>query len=149
MVMVATAHVSDAMTRVVQKVGPESSLGYVARLMEREGVGCVLVVEEGRLVGIVTDRDIATRGFTEGEHGKYLAATPIREIMSARDLVTIGPDDDLDRAAGLMAQRRVRRLPVIDRGKLVGIISLDDLVRVTGCSEIVKQAVIGVTSGPR
>jgi CBS domain-containing protein len=104
----------------------ESGGGVVeaARLMRDEDVGIVPVVEDGKLVGTVTDRDIATRVVAEGRSPESVTVGDI----ASRNLVTIDPQQDLDEALRLMARHQVRRLPVVDEdGTLVGIVAQKDV----------------------
>ena len=94
--------------------------------MKSEDVGSVPVVEDERLVGVVTDRDITIRAAAEG---RDLQSTTVGEIAS-RDIVTVDPQQSLDEAARLMAQHQVRRLPVVEEdGRLVGIVAQADVAK--------------------
>jgi CBS domain-containing protein len=115
----------DVMTREPSTLGPEATLGEAATLMRQEDCGSIPIVEGARLVGIVTDRDIVVRAVAAGKDPK---TTRVSEVMSA-DPVTIGPDTDVDEAARIMADRQIRRLPVIDDGKLVGILVIGQIAR--------------------
>ena len=101
-------------------------IGEVAQLMEARNVGSVLVVDKGDfLTGIVTDRDLAIRGYAHG----LSADVPVTEAMT-RNVATVVPYANPEEAAKLMADRGVRRLPVIDDdGRVHGVIALDDLIR--------------------
>jgi CBS domain-containing protein len=110
----------------VVTVGPETSLRAVAGLMEEENVGSVVVVEEEKPVGIVTDRDLALRAFV---NTMDLDATHVREIMSP-DPVVLEAGMGLFEAMEFMGGRGVRRMPVVDEnGMLRGIITVDDIIR--------------------
>jgi CBS domain-containing protein len=100
-----------------------TTLVEAARAMRDHDVGDVLVLEDDRLRGIVTDRDIAIRAVAEGRDP---SSTVVGEISSGAD-VTVAPDDTVDRAVELMRQRAVRRLPVVENGRPIGIVSLGDL----------------------
>jgi CBS domain-containing protein len=103
-----------------------SSVVEAARLMRDEDVGIVPIVEGDKLVGTVTDRDIAVRVVAEG---KTPSSTTVGEIAS-RELVTIDPQQDLDEALRLMARHQVRRLPVVEEdGTLVGIVAQKDIAQ--------------------
>jgi CBS domain-containing protein len=92
--------------------------------MEHEDVGSVPVLEGDRLTGIVTDRDIAVRAVAKGKDPKGM---PVREITT-RELVTVGPDEDLSEALKLMATYQVRRIPVVDEdARLVGVVAQADV----------------------
>ena len=107
-----------------------------ARLMKSEDVGSIPIVEGDRLVGIVTDRDIALRIVGEGKD----LDTPVGEIAS-RDLVTIDPQQSLEEAARLMGQHQLRRLPVVEEdGRLVGILAQADIAQ-SGHDELTGEVV--------
>ena len=106
-------------------LGPEATLGEAATLMKQEDCGSIPIVLEGRLVGIITDRDIVIRAVAAGKDPR---STRVSEVMSA-DPVTIGSDDDAKDAERLMADRQIRRLPVCDDGKLAGILVMAQLAR--------------------
>jgi CBS domain-containing protein len=118
--------ISEVMTRDVRAAEPTTTVVEAARTMAKEDVGPIPVVEDGRLVGIVTDRDIVVRVVAEG---KDPASTRVRDIASS-DLVTVAPDADLDEALKLMAQKQVRRLPVVEGDRLVGIVAQADVARI-------------------
>ena len=118
-------NVRELMTTAPVTVQPDATLGQVAVLMKQEDCGSIPVVEDGRLVGIVTDRDIVIRGVAAGSDPK---TQRVSTVMSA-DPVTIRPDDDLADAEKVMADRQIRRLPVVENGKLVGIIVTAQIAR--------------------
>ena len=114
--------VREIMTSPVVSARPEDSIFYAARLMADEDVGALPVVENGGVVGIVTDRDIATRAVADGTPAQAL----IKRIMTDM-VVSCSPDDDLEHALELMSNEQIRRLPVCDPGgKLVGMVTLAD-----------------------
>jgi CBS domain-containing protein len=118
--------VQDVMTSNPTSVEANSPVVEAARIMKQEDVGIVPLVESERLVGTVTDRDIALRVVAEGKDPR---AVSVREIAST-DLVTVDPQQDLDEALGLMARHQVRRLPVVEEdGRLVGIVAQADVAR--------------------
>jgi CBS domain-containing protein len=117
--------VRELMTTEPTTVEPKATLGEAATLMKQEDCGSIPVVEGGRLVGIVTDRDIVVRGVAAGKDPK---TQRVSEVMSANP-VTIGPDNDVSDAEAKMADRQIRRLPVVDGGKLVGIIVTAQIAR--------------------
>jgi CBS domain-containing protein len=117
--------VRDAMSRDVRVASPEESIRNAARLMVEIDVGALPVGENDRLIGVITDRDIAVRAVAEGK----APTTKVREVMS-REVLYCYDDQSLDEIARNMAEVQVRRLPVVDRDKrLVGIIALGDLAR--------------------
>ena len=118
--------VQDLMQKTVVTVAPNSSAALAAKLLSRNNVGALPVCgNDRRLRGVVTDRDIILRCIAPEEDP---AQTPVREVMT-RYPATLAPGDDCTHAASLMAEKQVRRLPVVENGRLVGILSLSDLAR--------------------
>jgi CBS domain-containing protein len=118
--------IRELMTQNPRTVSPDSTIVDAAKIMRDEDTGVVPIVEGDRLVGVLTDRDIAIRVVAEG---KDVQGTRVTEIAS-QDLVTIDPQQDLDEALRLMAQHQVRRLPVVEEdGRLVGIVAQADVAR--------------------
>ena len=118
--------VRELMNPSVISVSTTDSTALAARLLSRHNIGSLPVcTSDGRLRGIVTDRDIVLRCIAAEEDP---AQTPVREVMT-RGCYTVGPEDDCRQATRLMAARQVRRLPVGEGGKLVGVLSLGDLSR--------------------
>jgi CBS domain-containing protein len=115
--------VKEVMTPVAITLGSDASLVEAARLMRDQGIGDVIVVEGEDAAGIVTDRDIVIRGVAEGVDP---SVTRLGQVITA-DLTAVAPDDSVERAIELMREKAVRRLPVLDRGKPVGVVSLGDL----------------------
>jgi CBS domain-containing protein len=116
--------VGDVMTSRPRAVTPQTPLSEVAEVMEAEDVGSVPVVEDDRLVGIVTDRDIVIRAIAKGKDPRGMPASE----ASTRELVTVSPDDDLSDALKLMAQYQVRRLAVTGEDeRLLGVVSQADV----------------------
>lgn len=104
-------------------LGPSASALEAARAIENNNIGAVVIQEKGRVVGIVTDRDLTARVVGQGRDSK---ATPLAEVMSA-PVATLSPSDGQADAIGLMQARNIRRIPLVDDGRLVGIVTLDDL----------------------
>ena len=118
--------VKELMTSAVVTVEPNSSAALAARLLARHNVGALPVCgPDGRLRGMVTDRDIILRCVAPEDDP---AQTPERDIMS-RACAYTSPDMDGLQAGALMAQQQVRRLPVVEKGRVVGILTLSDLAR--------------------
>lgn len=115
----------DVMTNDPATLGPDATLGEAATLMRQEDCGSIPIVDGGRLVGIVTDRDIVIRAVAAGKDAR---STKVSEVMSA-DPVCISPDTDVDEAADVMADRQIRRLPVVEDGKLAGILVIGQIAR--------------------
>lgn len=134
--------VSEAMTREVRICTPGQPIREVARTMAAIDVGALPVGENDRLIGMITDRDIAVRAVAQGKGPD----TPVREIMSEH-VEYCFDDEELDRVAQGMADVRVRRLPVVNREKrLVGILSLGDVARRGNQREVVADVVAGVST---
>ena len=114
-------NVRDVMTSNPRTVSPNDGIQVAARIMKEEDTGVVPVVENGRAVGIVTDRDIVLRAVAEGGVDR-----PVRDIAS-RDVVCVRPDDSTREAEKIMSERQIRRLPVVEGDRLVGIVSLGDI----------------------
>ena len=118
---------NDVMTENLVYSSPEDTVSHVAQLMKKEDIGPVLLVDNEdskRLVGIVTDRDLALKVVAEGRDPQ---TTKVEEVMT-RKLITCRPDDDVESAMKAMAQYQLRRIPVVDNDdKLVGIISQADV----------------------
>lgn len=132
--------VSEVMTRDVDTVRPDQSIQEAASFMLRDDAGSMPVMEGGRLIGMITDRDIAVRGVAKG-HGPD---TPVGELMT-NEVVCARIDEDVEEVATRMSEAQVRRLPVIDeQERLCGIVSLGDLARETD-DETAEQALEGVS----
>jgi CBS domain-containing protein len=133
--------VSDAMTREVRVANPDQTIRDVARIMVEIDAGAMPVGENDRLVGMITDRDIAVRAVAQGKGPD----TPVREVMSDSQVLYCYDDEDLEDVARNMGNTRVRRLPVVNREKrLVGILSLGDLA-IHDSDETAGEAVVGVS----
>ena len=130
--------IRDLMTANPTTCEPSTTIVDVAKVMASEDVGPVPIVEGERLVGIVTDRDIVVRVVAEG---KDPTTATVGEIASS-DLVTVQPDSDLTEAERLMSQSQVRRLPVVEGNRLVGIVAQADVARAAEeerTGEVVQQ----------
>jgi CBS domain-containing protein len=111
------------MSRKVLTVDPQSTAADAAKLMQTNNIGALPVVSQGQMVGIITDRDIVTRGVAQGRDPNTL---PVSKVMS-QPVVCGSPNMDLGAATNLMAQKQIRRLPVIQDEQLVGFVSLGDI----------------------
>jgi CBS domain-containing protein len=132
--------ISEVMTRSVETVSPDQTAQDAASFMVRAEAGSIPVCENDRLVGMITDRDIAVRGVAEG----LGPDCKVGELMS-KGIVCAHEDDDVDEVARRMSKEQVRRLPVLDANqRLVGIVSLGDLARETD-GEIADKALEGVS----
>jgi len=132
--------ISEVMTREVETVRPDQTAQEAATFMLNADAGSIPVTEGDRLIGMITDRDIAVRGVARG-HGPD---TPVRDLMTS-GLICARVDDDVEEVANRMSEAQVRRLPVIDDSeKLVGIVSLGDLSRETD-GEVAHEALEGIS----
>lgn len=133
--------ISEVMTREVETVRPDQTAQEAANFMLQGDAGSIPVIEGDRLIGMITDRDIAIRGVAKG-HGPE---TLVRDLMTS-GLICARDDDDVDEVATKMSEAQVRRLPVIDASEtLVGIVSLGDLSRETD-GEAAHEALEGVSA---
>jgi CBS domain-containing protein len=133
----------EIMTAGVITAPPETSVVSVAQLMRDHRVGSVVIVDSaGAPTAIVTDRDLTLRVFAEGID----AEAPVGD-HSTRPLVAGEPEMELDEAAALMVQHRVRRLPVLDGDSLAGIVTLDDIAVRTGNLEVAQRMTAEVIEG--
>ena len=113
--------ISDMMTKNVETCSLLDNVYEVAIKMKEWNVGAVPIVDNQKIVGMITDRDIVLRCIAE----KHPASSKVQEIMS-KDLIKVAPSSTTKDAIKLMAKHQIRRLPVVDRDKLVGIVSLGD-----------------------
>ena len=109
----------------VYSVGPDDAVVDAIKLMASKEVGAVLVMQSGQLVGIVSERDYARKIVL---HGRSSSDTPVRDIMTA-DVITVGLNHDVDSCMKVVTDRRVRHLPVLEGGQVMGVISIGDLVK--------------------
>lgn len=118
--------VSELMNSSVVSLTPDATVSLAARVLSRNNIGSIPVcTPDGKVKGIVTDRDIVLRCVaTESDPEK----TQVREIMS-RNVITVSPEDDVREATRIMAAEQIRRLPVVQNGKVVGMLSLGDMAK--------------------
>jgi CBS domain-containing protein len=118
--------IRDLMSSNPCAIDADKPVAYAAKLMKQEDVGLAPVVEGDRLVGTLTDRDIVVRVVAEGKDPQTVS---VREVAST-DLVTVAPEQELDEALRVMANKQVRRLPVVEEdGRLVGALAQADIAR--------------------
>ena len=114
----------DIMSTPAVRIHPSENVAVAARTMERYNIGAMPVCgSDGRLYGIITDRDIVTRCIASG---KRVENTKVEEVMTA-NIIAVRPDLDVSAAAAIMGRKQVRRLPVMENGKLCGMVSLGDI----------------------
>ena len=115
----------EAKAPEVFAIGPDAPVIDAIRLMAEKRIGALLVMQAGKLAGIVSERDYARKIVLQGRSSRD---TPVRDIMTA-DVVSIGLDDTTDRCMQLVTDRRIRHLPVLDGGRLLAFVSIGDLVK--------------------
>lgn len=123
--MRSVRHLLEAKAPEVFSIGPDAPVIDAIRLMAEKHVGALLVMDGGRLVGIVSERDYARKVVLQGRSSSN---TPVREIMTAEVLV-VRPDDTADHCMQLVTNRRIRHLPVVAGDEVQGVLSIGDLVR--------------------
>jgi len=137
--------IRDLMTKDIELVSPDTTLQEAARKMRDADTGFLPVGQDDRLVGTVTDRDITVRCVAEGADP---ATASIRDAMTD-ELVFIFEDQDSAEAAQLMSERKIRRLPVINRDKrLVGVVTMGDLAGKSGDDDVVGQTASDIAKAP-
>ena len=124
--------VNEIMSKKVVQVASVTTVPDVAETMNRENVGVIPIADDGRLVGIVTDRDIAVRAVA-----KRSVDRPVKEVMTTKP-ITISPDASVEFAIETMLENKVRRLVVVDQGRVVGMLSLEDLLEGRVQNELIK-----------
>jgi CBS domain-containing protein len=117
--------IEELMSQPPTAVASDATLRAAARTMRDLDIGDVVVLEDGRPVGIATDRDLVVRGLAEGRDPER---TPVGDVCS-RDLATLSPKDSIDEAVQLMREKSLRRVPVVENGTLRGVVSIGDLAR--------------------
>ena len=133
----------EIMTDAVVRVHPEESVAVAARMLARCNIGMLTVCGgDGRLCGVVTDRDLVTRCIAAGRNP---AATPVRDVMTG-SVVSARPDMDTVAAAQLMGRQQIRRLPILENGRLCGVISLSDLANREETATAAADALTGISS---
>ncbi|HTU74146.1 MAG TPA: CBS domain-containing protein [Trebonia sp.] len=115
--------VFEVMTPAPVALRPDQPLVDAAIQMRKHGIGDVLVADDGQLKGLITDRDIVVRGIADG---KDPGSTLVAELCS-EDLITVTPKDDASTAVRRMREAEVRRIPVVDEGNVVGVVSIGDM----------------------
>lgn len=133
----------EIMTQCVVRIHPEESAAVAARTLARYNVGMLPVCgSDGRIYGVVTDRDLVTRCIAAG---RMPASTPVRDIMTA-NVVSALPDMDTVAAARLMGRQQIRRLPVLENGRLCGMVSLADLAAREETASDATDALTGISN---
>lgn len=133
----------EMMTHPVVRIHPEESVAVAARTLARYNIGVLPVCGgDGRICGVVTDRDLVTRCIAAG---RQPASTMVREVMTTQ-VVSARPDMDTSAAASLMGKQQIRRLPVVENGRLCGMVSLADLANREESAYDATDALTGISS---
>jgi CBS domain-containing protein len=140
-----TVQVREAMAKTISTATPDDDIGRVATMMKEEDCGFIPVVDGGEIVGVVTDRDLVVRVIADGVEG--IPAIPVGDVMT-RSVRSIGAGEPIERAAHAMAEHGVRRLPVTEGGRLVGVLSYGNLEQALHAEgPAAAEATLGVTQG--
>ncbi len=123
--MTLVRHLLDRKGRAIHRIGPEDSVLEAIRLMDEHHVGALLVMKGDELVGIVSERDYARKVILRG---RSATETPVWQIMSS-PVITVTLDHTVDECMRIVTSRRVRHLPVVERDRVVGVVSIGDLVK--------------------
>lgn len=110
---------------VIHAVAPDTSVLDAIRLMAEKGIGALVVLDNGRLIGVISERDYARKIIL---HGRSSQDTAVREIMTDK-VISVRPEQNVEDCMALMTEKRIRHLPVVDAGKLTGVLSIGDLVK--------------------
>ena len=121
----ATLKVEDVMMREVMTIDENSTVKEAAEVMNKFEIGCLIAVKKGKAMGIITERDLLKRVVAEA---KDVSKTKVRDVMTS-PLVVVEPNTDLEDAVRLMFQMKIKKLPVVDGKRLVGLITLTDIAR--------------------
>lgn len=136
-------YLRDVMTSNVDYCTPEDNVYEVAVKMKEQDCGAIPICKDQQLLGMITDRDIVIRGVAERKPN----STQVTEIMTDR-LITASPDMSVDEAAKMMAEKQIRRLPIVENNKLVGIVALGDLAVRQGTSDEAGFALSEISERP-
>jgi len=144
MIEVSVLKVKDIMSRDIASLSSDDSIERAAQLMKQHNVGSIPVCSQEKVIGMVTDRDIALRSTAEGRNSKQ---QKVSDIMSSNPVVG-SPDMDVDEAAKIMSRRQIRRLPIVDHNNLIGIVALGDISVEPDLQDSAEQALKNI-SQPR
>lgn len=128
--------VKDIMTGDITYINPDSNVVEAAQLMQKHNVGSIPVCDNNGLVGIVTDRDIVVRNIA---HGKNPASTTVRDVMTGQ-VITATPDMEVDSATKMMAEKQIRRIPVVENNMIIGMLALGDVATDNRCNMEASEA---------
>ncbi|AKN33352.1 CBS domain-containing protein YhcV [Clostridium carboxidivorans P7] len=133
--------VQDIMTKCVVSLNAEDNVERAAQLMRKHNIGAIPVCNGDKVIGIVTDRDIAIRSAAEGQNSQKQT---VREIMSSNPVVG-DPSMDIEDASRIMSERQIRRLPIIESNNLVGVVSLGDIAVQPNLQEEAEEALSNIS----
>src|SRR5437763_139513 len=134
--------VRDAMAKIVHRAKKNDKVGDVANTMKQQDIGFIPMVDGELLIGVITDRDIVISCIAEGHDPRGETA----EHLMNRQVTTVGPDDEIEEAGRRMERGEIRRLPVVENGRLVGVLSHGNLVQATK-NNTAERVTEGVTRG--
>jgi CBS domain-containing protein len=135
--------VRDVMTKSVATINSDATVKDAAQLMLQYNVGSIPVVDSNGLVGIVTDRDIVVRNIAQGQDPM---STQVKNVMTSQ-VTTVSPEDDVQSITQMMASRQIRRVPVVENQKLIGMVSLGDIAT-TGKTNMEASEALAEISKP-
>ena len=118
-------HLLEAKAPEIFSIGPDAPVIDAVRLMAEKYIGALLVMDGAKLVGILSERDYARKIVLQG---RASSSTPVREIMTS-DVISVGCDDTIDHCMQIVTDKRIRHLPVVRAGEVVGVVSIGDLVK--------------------
>ncbi|WP_446898358.1 CBS domain-containing protein [Clostridium sp. LBM24168] len=137
--------IKDIMTESVVSLNVNDTIERAAELMAQYNIGSVPVCEENKVVGMITDRDIAIRSSSQGQNSK---TKTVRDVMSSNP-VTASPDMDVSEVSRIMSERQIRRIPIVQNGNLVGVVSLGDLAVEPKCEHEAEGALSSISETTR
>ncbi|MDA8226637.1 MAG: CBS domain-containing protein [Desulfitobacterium hafniense] len=135
--------VQDIMSNKVMWVAPDTSLVEVSKILAASDIGSVPVCQQDKVIGIITDRDIIVRCVAQGKNPQN---TMVQEVMT-KDVIIVSPEEDIHKAADLMAKKQIRRLPVVSSGRLVGFLAIGDMAVETIHIDEAGQALSNISQG--
>lgn len=133
--------IKDIMTQNVATLNSADTVEKAAQLMREHDIGAIPVCDQEKVIGVVTDRDIALRTVAEGQNA---TSQTVRSVMTTTPVIG-KPEMDVREAARIMKERQIRRLPVVENGNLVGIVSLGDFAVESGLNDCAEKALSGIS----
>ena len=125
--MITIRHLLDTKGYEIWSISPNATVYEAIELLADKDIGAVLVMDDGKLEGILSERDYARRLILKGRTSK---GTEVRDVMTS-DVLTLNPDNTLEECMALMTQKHVRHIPILEEGKVIGIVSIGDAVNAT------------------